>query len=104
MSASNLKLVNDETEAEIAAAHKEIQAAKRTNALARIGGGKTADVLPPDLGAPRYDDISNAERFLSIVGSDVLYIREAKRWVIWKQTRGKFEMRLVSVWRRIRKV
>ena len=66
----------------------EIAASKK--ALIKSGGGNrngaigttTAEVLPPADGV-RYDDLGNAERFLEIVGDDLLYCTDSKKWLYW---------------------
>lgn len=78
----NLKLVTNETDQDIAAIAGDMLAAKK--ALVK-GGPATADVLPP-IGELRYDDLANSKRFLSIIGEDLLYCAESKRWLIWHGT------------------
>lgn len=51
-------------------------------------GGKIgttgADVLPPDGSPPRYDDLANSKRFLDLIGDEMLYCVESKKWLIWQ--------------------
>ncbi len=90
MTAHRLKLVDDLTDQEIAGIEADMKAAKRKQALAKVSGPSTADVLPPDR-TVRYDDLSNAERFLDIVGEDLLYVAEAKKWLIWSKSHWQFD-------------
>jgi putative DNA primase/helicase len=64
-------------DAELVEIEKDLKATKRETALAARNGPTTADLLPPEA-APRYDDLANAERFLSAFGEDLLYSAEAK--------------------------
>jgi putative DNA primase/helicase len=89
MSEPRLHLVKDIADEQISAIGAEMKAKQK--ALASNGrGARTADVLPPD-NSQRYDDLSNAERFLQFVGDDLLYSAEAKKWLIWDGTHWKFD-------------
>lgn len=77
---AHLKLVTD-TDAEIAAIEKQVKTRKREGMAP--GGPSNAEVLPPDFGPIRYDDLANAERFLDICGQDLLYRAESKKWLVW---------------------
>ena len=90
MNAPGLKLVDQFTDQELADIEAEIKAAKRKQALAKVGGPSTAEILPPS-SVVRYDDLGNAERFLDIVGEDLLYSAEAKKWLIWSKTHWQFD-------------
>ncbi len=82
--------MDDLTDHELADIEAEIKAAKRKQALAKVGGPASAEVLPPAI-FPRYDDLGNAERFLDLVGEDLLYVAEAKKWLIWSKTHWAFD-------------
>lgn len=89
MTEPQLKLVKDVADEQISAIGAEMKA--RQKALASNGrGARTADILPPDRSV-RYDDLSNAERFLEFAGDDLLYSAEAKKWLIWNGTHWKFD-------------
>lgn len=81
---AHLKLVPDNhVDHEIAEIEGDILAKKRQ----MIKGGKNpADLLPPSGEPRRYDDLANAAHFLSIIGDEMLYCAEAKKWFIWKGT------------------
>lgn len=85
MTARHLKLVTDHTDDEIAAVQKEMKAKEKAVGLEKAGAVKTGDVLPPS-GAYTYDDLANAERFLSVYGDDIMYLAEAKKWLFWNVT------------------
>ena len=89
MSEPQLKLVDDLTETELSEIEGEMSEKRKSLARARHGAANTK-VLPPD-NSVRYDDLANAERFLHFVGEDLLYLAEAKRWLIWDRTRWKFD-------------
>lgn len=85
MTAPNLKFVTGDTDAEIAQVQAEINERSASETLESVRMVKTGDVLPP-AGAYTYDDLSNAERFLSLFGSDFCYLAEAKKWLYWDKT------------------
>ena len=80
MTAPTLKLVpNDPIKAEIDQTTGDMLAAKKAALMKR--GGPGGDVLPPV--GERYDDLANSQRFLSIIGDEMLYVPEQKKWLIW---------------------
>lgn len=83
--------MEDLTDQEIADIESEMKAKKKESALSRISGKATAELLPPDPGDIRYDDLGNAERFLALTGEDLLYAAEAKKWLIWEHTHWAFD-------------
>jgi len=85
MTAPILKLVDDLTEQEVERLAKDVAASRRTAMQPIKGGPTTAEILPPDDNV-RYDDLGNAERFLATVGNDLLFLAEAKKWLIWTGT------------------
>lgn len=54
------------------------------------GNGNGHHILPPDISV-RYDDITTAERFLEFFGEDLLYLSEARKWMIWDESRWKLD-------------
>jgi putative DNA primase/helicase len=49
--------------------------------ITRLAG----ELLPP--AAERFNDIANAKRFLADIGSDLLYCKQAEKWMLWDGTR-----------------
>lgn len=90
MTAANLKLVTNDTDAELENIQREIDAKQKTDAMLKTGGPSAADILPPDEELT-YDDLTNAKRFLAMTGDDVLYSAEAKKWLIWNKTHWAFD-------------
>jgi putative DNA primase/helicase len=84
MSNPKLQLVTDTTDEEIKAVAERIQAKEKAAGIEAANGSR-ASVLPP-AGPYTYDDLSNAERFLAIYGTDILYLTEAKKWLFWNTT------------------
>src|SRR5437764_8881814 len=104
-----LHLVNEQPEsldAEIDALATEIAEQRRRDAAAakaaavgtrlaivsgggQISGPANAELLPPQ--GERYDDITNANRFLSMMGDDLLYCAEAGKWMIWTGTHWAYD-------------
>ena len=80
MTAPHLKLVTENVDNEISEIAGNMFAAKR----AMIKGGRNADVLPPDGAPPRFDDLANSQRFLQLIGDEMLYCAESKKWLIWQ--------------------
>jgi putative DNA primase/helicase len=64
-----------------------VEADMRDAKKARRNGRDTI-VLPAQYDK-RYDDISNAERFLDIFGDEVKYLSEARKWLVWDGERWK---------------
>lgn len=83
--------MSDLNDQELADIEKDMKAAKRKNALAKVGGGPATVEIDPPADGIRYDDLGNAERFLDIVGEDLLYVAEAKKWLIWSKTHWEFD-------------
>lgn len=52
------------------------------------GNGHGSVILPPEQNT-RYDDVYTAKMFLNEFGSDLLYLSEARRWMIWDRGRWK---------------
>lgn len=80
-----LKLVDDITDRELSDLENDVRAARKHALGPRGDGPATAELLPPEDGI-RYDDLSNAERFLSVAGEDLLFAAEPKKWFIWSGT------------------
>jgi len=90
MTAPNLKLVDDLTDAEIERIAADINDKHKADAIGKRGNGPaTAELMPPE--SPTYDDLANARRFLSTFGDDLLFSPEAKKWLIWNQTHWKID-------------
>lgn len=100
MTASHLHLVEShDVDQEIAEIAGDMFAAKR--ALMRKAGKPVAvpptgtgdvSLMPPDDGGPqRYDDLANSKRFLQIIGDDMLFVVEPKKWFIWSGTHWKLD-------------
>lgn len=82
MTAPTLKLVpNDPIETEINEIEGSMLSAKKAALMKR--GGPGGDVLPP-VDIERYDDLANSKRFLDIIGDEMLYVPEQKKWMIWQ--------------------
>jgi putative DNA primase/helicase len=47
-------------------------------------------VLPPAQNI-RYNDVATAERFLDFAGSDLMFLSEAKKWLVWDGKRWKMD-------------
>lgn len=86
MTAPHLKLVtNDPLDDELSEIAADMAASKRALIKGAGKGGKSpADVLPPDGSPPRYDDLANSKRFLDLIGDEMLYCVESKKWLIWQ--------------------
>lgn len=77
--------IDDRLDDEIRRIASEMHAADA--AIIRSNGHKKGvDVMPPDDGVLRYDDLANSQRFLADIGSDLLYCAEEKKWKIWQGT------------------
>ena len=89
MTEPQLKLVDDLTDSELSEIEAEMS--EKRKSLTRLPkGAANTKILPPD-NTVRYDDLANAERFLRFVGEDVLFLNEAKKWLIWDKTHWKVD-------------
>lgn len=80
------------TDAELKEIQAEIDGKATNETLEKVRKVKTGDVLPPD-GSYTYDDLANAERFLSAFGTDFCYLAEAKKWLFWDKTHWAFDQK-----------
>lgn len=65
------------------------QAVARQKTLAKRNGNNGHQViLPPDINH-RYDDLATSERFLDMWGSEVCFLSESKKWLVWDGKRWR---------------
>lgn len=77
-----LTLVQTDTDTEIAETASLMRAA--------AGTAKSATLVSPAR-VRTYDDLSNAKRFLDEFGSEIRYLVEAKKWLVWEKTHWNFD-------------